>query len=81
MRKVNLWLKREKLVLRQVQSFIPLPMSVAATMYHTKINPYTGEQLYVPKAGSEKKHQQRMLQPHKKKFVKKSNVLKRDGKK
>jgi uncharacterized radical SAM protein YgiQ len=34
-----IWLKRNKLRLDQVQTFLPTPMSLATTMYHTGYNP------------------------------------------
>ncbi len=34
-----LWLKRNKFRLDQVQTFLPTPMAIATTMYHTELNP------------------------------------------
>ncbi len=34
-----LWLKRNKFRLDQVQTFLPTPMALATTMYHTELNP------------------------------------------
>jgi len=34
-----LWLKRNKFRLDQVQTFLPTPMAMATTMYHTELNP------------------------------------------
>ncbi len=46
----------------QVQDFIPTPGSLATCMYHTGINPLTGEKLYVAKTPQEKKLQRSLLQ-------------------
>ncbi len=37
-----LWLKRHNFRLDQVQTFLPTPMALATTMYHTKKNPLRG---------------------------------------
>jgi radical SAM superfamily enzyme YgiQ (UPF0313 family) len=34
-----LWLKRNKFRLDQVQTFLPTPMALATTMYHSELNP------------------------------------------
>jgi radical SAM superfamily enzyme YgiQ (UPF0313 family) len=39
MMNLALWLKRNKLRADQVQTFLPSPMSLSATMYHTDRNP------------------------------------------
>ncbi len=41
-----LYLKRNDLRPRQVQDFIPTPMAVATTMYHTGIDPLSMEEVY-----------------------------------
>lgn len=46
----------------QVQSFTPLPMTISACMYHTGLNPITGENVYVPKSAKERREQRAMLQ-------------------
>ncbi|MFK7930776.1 MAG: YgiQ family radical SAM protein [Myxococcota bacterium] len=56
-----LWLKKEGYKPRQVQDFIPTPMSVAAAMYHTGKDPLTGEDIYVAKGLREKKLQKALL--------------------
>ncbi|CVK31883.1 conserved protein of unknown function [Methanoculleus bourgensis] len=35
----------------QVQDFTPTPMSISTTIYHTGLDPFTLEEVYVPKAG------------------------------
>ncbi len=42
---------------RQVQIFLPTPMTIAAAMYHTGLNYFTGEPLKVPRRPSEKNAQ------------------------
>jgi uncharacterized radical SAM protein YgiQ len=39
--------------LEQVQQFTPTPMTLATTMYYCEMNPYTKEQIYVPKSKEE----------------------------
>jgi len=46
----------------QVQDFIPLPMTASACMYYTGKNPFTGENVYVPKTFSERKAQRALIQ-------------------
>ncbi|MEQ1506899.1 MAG: YgiQ family radical SAM protein [Myxococcota bacterium] len=56
-----LWLKDQGYRPRQVQDFIPTPMSIASAMYHTGIDPLTGEPVYVAKGLREKKLQKALL--------------------
>jgi uncharacterized radical SAM protein YgiQ len=59
-----LYLKSHDLRPRQVQDFIPTPMSLAATMYHTGLDPLSedaGREVYVPKGLREKKLQKALL--------------------
>ena len=59
-----LYLKRSNLRPRQVQDFIPTPMSLASTMYHTGLDPLSKEAdrpVYVPKGLREKKLQKSLL--------------------
>jgi uncharacterized radical SAM protein YgiQ len=44
-----------------VQIFTPTPMTRSTCMYHTGIDPLTGENVYVPRPYAEKKAQRRML--------------------
>ena len=44
-----------------VQIFTPTPMTRSTCMYHTGMDPITGESVYVPKPYAEKKAQRRML--------------------
>ncbi len=47
---------------RQVQDFIPTPGTISTAMYHTGINPLTGEKVYVAKSPEEKAMQRALLQ-------------------
>ena len=46
----------------KVQDFIPLPMDPATCMYYTEMDPTTGEPIYVPKGGRERRLQRALLQ-------------------
>ena len=56
-----IWLKKEGYRPRQVQDFIPTPMSVASAMYYTGIDPLTGDEVYVARGLREKKKQKALL--------------------
>ena len=56
-----LYLKRRGYRPRQVQDFIPTPMSLAATMYHTGIDPITMKPVYTAKGLREKRLQKALL--------------------
>ncbi len=45
----------------QVQDFTPTPMTLATTMYHTGLDPYTLKPVYVAKTREEKLEQQRFF--------------------
>jgi uncharacterized radical SAM protein YgiQ len=44
-----------------VQIFTPTPMTRSTCMYHTGVDPITGEEVFVPRSFAEKKAQKRML--------------------
>ena len=50
-----LYLKRQNLRPRQIQDFIPTPMSMAATMYYTGIDPLTMTPVYTARDLREKR--------------------------
>jgi uncharacterized radical SAM protein YgiQ len=50
-----LWLKARGLRPRQVQDFIPTPMTVATAMYHTGVDPATGDPVAVVRDLREKR--------------------------
>jgi uncharacterized radical SAM protein YgiQ len=55
------YLKKKGYRPRQVQDFIPTPMSLAATMYHTGIDPLTMQPCYTAKGLKEKRLQKALL--------------------
>jgi uncharacterized radical SAM protein YgiQ len=56
-----LWLKKKNMRPRQVQDFIPTPMSMAACMYFTGIDPLSREPVYTAKDMHEKRLQKALL--------------------
>ncbi len=56
-----LWCKARGRRPRQVQDFIPTPMSMAAAMYHTGLDPMTGEPVYTARGLKEKRLQKALL--------------------
>jgi uncharacterized radical SAM protein YgiQ len=56
-----LYLKRSDLRPRQVQDFIPTPMSMAACMYYTGLDPFTMKAVYTAKDLREKRLQKALL--------------------
>jgi radical SAM superfamily enzyme YgiQ (UPF0313 family) len=50
-----LYLKRKGMRPRQVQDFIPTPMSMATSMYHTGLDPFTSEPVYTARELREKR--------------------------
>lgn len=56
-----LWLKARNMRPRQVQDFIPTPMAMATSMYHTGIDPLTGEAVYAAKDLREKRMMKALL--------------------
>lgn len=46
----------------QVQDFTPTPSTLSTCMYYTEYNPYTGQNVYVPKTIEERKMQRALLQ-------------------
>jgi uncharacterized radical SAM protein YgiQ len=57
-----LYLKRKGLRPRQVQDFIPTPMSMATSMYYTGQDPFTREPVFTAKTLHEKRMQKALLQ-------------------
>ena len=56
-----LWLKQNGKRPRQVQDFIPTPMSIATCMYWTGLDPLTMEPVYAATGLKEKKLQKALL--------------------
>lgn len=57
-----IYLKRTGLRPEQVQDFIPSPFDVATCMYHTGMDPMTGQEVYVAKGAHERRLQRSLLQ-------------------
>lgn len=56
----------------QIQDYIPLPMTLSASMYYTEKNPLTGKNVYVAKTRSERAMQRALLQyknPQNRKYI------------
>lgn len=47
---------------QQVQNFTPTPMTLATCMYYTGLDPFTGEEVYVPRSEKERRWQRALLQ-------------------
>jgi radical SAM superfamily enzyme YgiQ (UPF0313 family) len=56
------YLKRTGYRPEQVQDFIPGPFDLATCMYHTGLDPMTGQEVYVPKGAHERRLQRALLQ-------------------
>lgn len=61
MAEAALTLKRLGLKVEQVQDFTPTPGTLSTCMYHTGMDPYTGEQVYVARTDREKRLQKSLL--------------------
>jgi radical SAM superfamily enzyme YgiQ (UPF0313 family) len=57
-----LYLKQHGLKPDKVQDFIPGPMDIATCMYYTGLDPMSGEPVYVPRGGRERRLQRALLQ-------------------
>jgi uncharacterized radical SAM protein YgiQ len=57
-----LYLKRHGYRPRQVQDFIPAPMDIATCVYHTGVDPITGERVHAPRGAKERAAQRALLQ-------------------
>ncbi len=56
------FLKKEKIHPEQVQDFYPTPGTISTAMYYTGIDPYTMDEIYVPKTPGEKAMQRALMQ-------------------
>ena len=59
---LSLFLKRNNLHPEQVQDFYPTPGTVSTCMFHTGLDPFALESVYVPKTSAEKAQQRALLQ-------------------
>ena len=57
-----LFLKRNGYRPDQVQDFIPAPFDIATCMYHTGLDPFSGEEVYIAKGLKDRKLQRALLQ-------------------
>jgi len=55
------YLKRHDIRPEQVQDFIPGPFDLATCMYYTGLDPMTGQKVYVPSGGRERRLQKALL--------------------
>ena len=60
--RLALLLKRTGYRPDKVQDFIPGPMDIATCMYHTGVDPISGETVYVPRGARERRLQRALLQ-------------------
>lgn len=61
---VALYLKQHNLQVEQVQDFTPTPGSLSTCIYHTGSDPFSGEQLHIPRSSKEKRLQKALLLYH-----------------
>lgn len=57
-----LFLKRENIHPQQVQDFYPTPGTISTCMFYTGLDPYTMQEVYVPKKPEEKAMQRALMQ-------------------
>lgn len=57
-----LFLKKEKLRPEQVQDFYPTPGTISTCIFYTGLDPYTLNEVYVPKTTAQKAEQRALLQ-------------------
>ena len=60
--KLALYLAKRRIKPEQIQDFIPAPMTRAACMYHTGVDPATGRRVHVPRSLKERRLQRALLQ-------------------
>ena len=61
-----LFLKSEGFIPDQVQDFYPTPGTLSTCIYYTGFDPFTSEEIYVPKTIEEKREQKALIHFHKK---------------
>ncbi|MBW6470158.1 MAG: YgiQ family radical SAM protein [Methanosarcinaceae archaeon] len=55
------YIRDRRMYTKQVQDFTPTPMTAATCMFHTGLDPFTGEELYIAKGQREKRMQRALL--------------------
>ena len=56
------YMDKHNLRIKQVQNFIPIPLTLSGAMYYTELDPFSKKKIHVPK-GEERLLQRAMLQP------------------
>jgi uncharacterized radical SAM protein YgiQ len=56
------YIRDNHLYTEQVQDFTPTPSTLSTCMYHTGYNPFTGQEVYVPRSIEERRMQRALLQ-------------------
>jgi uncharacterized radical SAM protein YgiQ len=59
---IAIYLRKRNIRIKQVQSYIPIPMTIGSIMYFTELNPFTNKKIHVAK-GEERLMQKALLQP------------------
>lgn len=62
MYELAVYLRKNRLRIQQVQTFVPVPMTLSCAMYYAEINPFNFESIHVAK-GEERLLQRALLQP------------------
>jgi uncharacterized radical SAM protein YgiQ len=62
--RLAVFLKRTGYRPRQVQDFIPTPFDIATCMYHTGLDPMTGQAVYVARTSTERRWQRALMLFH-----------------
>lgn len=60
--KMSDYLRANNIRVEQVQDFIPLPMTIAACMYYTERDFFTGQKIYVAKTYKEREKHKKLIQ-------------------
>ena len=60
------FLKKHNIRPEQVQDFYPTPGTISTAMYYTGLDPYTMQEVYIPRDPKEKEMQRALLQYYKK---------------
>jgi uncharacterized radical SAM protein YgiQ len=61
---VALYLKHHRLKVEQVQDFTPTPGSLSTCIYHTGKDPFSGENIHIPRSAKERRLQKALLVYH-----------------
>ena len=64
-----LFLKRGDLIPDQISDFYPTPGTLSTCIYYTGFDPFTGEEIYVPRTVEEKREQKALMHFHKPEII------------